>query len=403
MGVLRMPRQFLPFPCLPALLLLNLSLTGADTLWTANVNYSYVYDNRTYGEEGEIGVFGQDSPIERAAGLVVLPKSERTFTACKDNTNFSVPHNWNGPWIALILRGGGCTFTEKINRAAERGARAVVVYNNGMDNEVFEMSHPGTKDTVAIMIGNIKGNEIVEVIKGGMQVMMVIEVGRKHGSWINHYSIFFVSVSFFIVTAATVGYFIFYSARRWRLTRAQNKKMKQLKAEAKKAIGKLQLRTIKQGDKVLGPDGDSCAVCIEPYKPSDVVRILTCNHFFHKNCIDPWLLEHRTCPMCKCDILKSLGIAEDEEETTSAAIPSVSSELQRSTVQTIEEENRSEMASSGYASVRGGDEPVDEGQHIYENTELVHNEASATSIEVLPHVDNPGFESEDVHVHEMKS
>lgn len=30
-------------------------------------------------------------------------------------------------------------------------------------------------------------------------------------------------------------------------------------------------------------------------------------HDFHKSCIDPWLLEHRTCPMCKMDILKHYG------------------------------------------------------------------------------------------------
>lgn len=30
-------------------------------------------------------------------------------------------------------------------------------------------------------------------------------------------------------------------------------------------------------------------------------------HEFHKGCIDPWLLEHRTCPMCKMDILKHYG------------------------------------------------------------------------------------------------
>lgn len=33
-----------------------------------------------------------------------------------------------------------------------------------------------------------------------------------------------------------------------------------------------------------------------------------CSHFFHRSCIEPWLLEHRTCPMCKCDILKTLGV-----------------------------------------------------------------------------------------------
>lgn len=30
-------------------------------------------------------------------------------------------------------------------------------------------------------------------------------------------------------------------------------------------------------------------------------------HVFHKTCVDPWLLEHRTCPMCKMDILKAFG------------------------------------------------------------------------------------------------
>lgn len=74
------------------------------------------------------------------------------------------------------------------------------------------------------MIGNLKGTKILQSIKKGIQVTMVIEVGKKHGPWVNHYSIFFVSVSFFIITAATVGYFIFYSARRLRNARAQSRK-----------------------------------------------------------------------------------------------------------------------------------------------------------------------------------
>lgn len=31
-------------------------------------------------------------------------------------------------------------------------------------------------------------------------------------------------------------------------------------------------------------------------------------HVFHKLCVDPWLNEHCTCPMCKLNILKALGI-----------------------------------------------------------------------------------------------
>ncbi|XP_075429432.1 E3 ubiquitin-protein ligase RNF128 isoform X2 [Ascaphus truei] len=359
---------YLSCTCL-LLLLLDVQGSGAETIWTANVNYSYVVNNKTVGDEGEIGVFGQDSPLEKVSGLVVLPMKDldrnMKYSACSSMVNFSLPADWHGPWIALISRGGGCTFNDKINAAAVRGAKAVVIYNNigPGSNDVIQMSHPGTKDTVAIMIGNMKGEEILQLVVGGQQVTMVIEVGKKHGTWINHYSIFFVSVSFFIVTAATVGYFIFYSARRWRLTRSQDRKMRKLKAEAKAAIGQLQLRTLKQGDKELGPDADSCAVCIDTYKPNDVVRILTCNHFFHKNCIDPWLLDHRTCPMCKCDILKSLGIEADEEEgNTSMAIASVSSELQRSTLH-VAEETLGDHASSEFAPAQAADESVEDCGH----------------------------------------
>lgn len=36
--------------------------------------------------------------------------------------------------------------------------------------------------------------------------------------------------------------------------------------------------------------------------------VFHCRHLFHKSCVDPWLLDHRTCPMCKMNILKALGI-----------------------------------------------------------------------------------------------
>ncbi|GCB65750.1 hypothetical protein scyTo_0011910 [Scyliorhinus torazame] len=56
------------------------------------------------------------------------------------------------------------------------------------------------------------------------------------------------------------------------------------------------------------PEYDHCAVCIEGYKSKDVVRILPCKHVFHKQCVDPWLNEHCTCPICKLNILKALGL-----------------------------------------------------------------------------------------------
>ncbi|KFQ37806.1 E3 ubiquitin-protein ligase RNF128, partial [Mesitornis unicolor] len=265
-------------------------------------------------------------------------------------------------------------------------------------------SFAGADSIVAIMIGNLKGMEILHRIESGMKVTMAIEVGKKHGPWMNQYSILFISVSFFIVTAATMGYFIFYSARRLRIARAQSRNQRQLKARAKKAIEQLQLRTLKQGDKETGPDGDTCVVCIEAYKPNEVVRILTCNHLFHKNCIDPWLLEHRTCPMCKCDILKALGVEVDVEEVAVSVQTTISNGTSNISV-VNEEDNRSETASSGYASVQGADESVleEHGPAENDNMHLVNNESQPSAVNILPHVDNPSFEADETQVREVRS
>lgn len=356
------------------------------------VTYFNESSNYTKTETCECGVYGLVSLVANAMGVVGIPKNGN-YQACDYNTEFT---NTDKPWIALIER-GNCTFSEKIQTASRSNANAVVIYNSPeTGNQTIQMANFGAGDIVAIMIGNLKGTKILQSIQRGIQVTMVIEVGKKHGPWVNHYSIFFVSVSFFIITAATVGYFIFYSARRLRNARAQSRKQRQLKADAKKAIGRLQLRTLKQGDKEIGPDGDSCAVCIELYKPNDLVRILTCNHIFHKTCVDPWLLEHRTCPMCKCDILKALGIEVDVEDGSVSLQVPVSNDASN-TASPHEEDNRSETASSGYASVQGADEPPleEHAQSANENLQLVNHEANSVAMDVVPHVDNPTFEEDE--------
>ena len=36
--------------------------------------------------------------------------------------------------------------------------------------------------------------------------------------------------------------------------------------------------------------------------------VCVCRHVFHKSCVDPWLLDQRSCPMCKLDILRAYGM-----------------------------------------------------------------------------------------------
>ncbi|XP_025147230.1 E3 ubiquitin-protein ligase RNF133 [Bubalus kerabau] len=310
-----------------------------SAVWTAYMNISFHVGNRMLSELGETGVFGRSSTLKRVAGVIVPPEG-KTQNACSPNTSFRKLKN-SQTWLALVER-GGCTFTQKIKVAVENGASGVIIYNfPGTGNQVFPMSHQIFEDIVVVMIGNLKGMEILHLIQKGVHVTVTIEVGRKHIIWMNHYF-----VSFVIVTTATLVYFIFYHIRRLWVARVQNRRWQRLTNDLKKAFGQLQVRVLKEGDEEVSGNGDSCIVCFELYKPNDTIRVLTCKHFFHKNCIDPWILAHGTCPMCKCDILKALGIQMDVEDGTESLQVLMSNEL-ADILSSSEEGTNNELPPSG--------------------------------------------------------
>lgn len=46
-----------------------------------------------------------------------------------------------------------------------------------------------------------------------------------------------------------------------------------------------------------------CTACLEEYRDDDVLRILPyCGHSFHVTCIDIWLQQHSTCPICRMSL-----------------------------------------------------------------------------------------------------
>ncbi|XP_023782207.1 RING finger protein 150 [Cyanistes caeruleus] len=257
---------------------------------------------------------GLDPPFPRcrqedARGQVALSASPADRFACDPGTRFNAPAPGKS-WVALIPR-GNCTYKDKIRHAAAQNASAVVIYNVGSSNanETITMPHAGLEDVVAIMIPEPKGKEIVSLLERNITVMMYITIGTRNlQKYVSRTSVVFVSISFIVLMIISLAWLVFYYIQRFRYANARDRNQRRLGDAAKKAISKLQVRTIRKGDKETEPDFDNCAVCIEGYKPNDVVRILPCRHLFHKSCVDPWLLDHRTCPMCKMNILKALGI-----------------------------------------------------------------------------------------------
>ena len=49
-------------------------------------------------------------------------------------------------------------------------------------------------------------------------------------------------------------------------------------------------------------ENQECTICLESFRTGDNIRILPCFHQYHKKCIDTWLGQEETCPICKSSI-----------------------------------------------------------------------------------------------------
>ncbi|XP_036403765.1 E3 ubiquitin-protein ligase RNF130 isoform X2 [Megalops cyprinoides] len=314
-----------PRRCLPAFVLVlafprcvlsisaDKSIGSKDDYFSATVNAT-VLDSK--GNPKQIltkndGRYGQNSPKTDAKGIVIAPAPIFGVVdrkGCDPHTHFIVPPK-TAHWVALLQR-GVCTFKEKILKAAAFNASAVLIYNNSSKESTgtVTMAHEGTGDVVAVMITESYGKEILSLLEKNLTVLVSIMVGPRGPPKNDRGSLVFVSISFIVLMIISSAWLIFYFIQKIRYTNARDRSQRRLGDAAKKAIGKLTTRTVKKGDKETHPDFNHCAVCIEGYQLNDVVRILPCKHVFHKVCVDPWLNEHCTCPMCKLNILKALGI-----------------------------------------------------------------------------------------------
>nr|XP_043889264.1 E3 ubiquitin-protein ligase RNF6 [Solea senegalensis] len=70
----------------------------------------------------------------------------------------------------------------------------------------------------------------------------------------------------------------------------------------KEQIDNLSTRTYGQAS-LEGEVGRACSVCINEYAQGNKLRRLPCSHEFHIHCIDRWLSENNTCPICRQPIL----------------------------------------------------------------------------------------------------
>lgn len=82
-----------------------------------------------------------------------------------------------------------------------------------------------------------------------------------------------------------------------------------------------QLTTQKFQPTQFAPEDSSCCICLNEYELHQDLRVLPCNHHFHKDCVDEWLVVNSTCPTCRTSIFDAAPTTTTSNNSRSGDAP----------------------------------------------------------------------------------
>lgn len=67
-------------------------------------------------------------------------------------------------------------------------------------------------------------------------------------------------------------------------------------------LNRIEKKIFRKQANVKPGEEEKCPICITEFEDGEEVKNLPCNHLFHGNCIDTWLVQNSHCPICKADL-----------------------------------------------------------------------------------------------------
>ncbi|XP_029105069.1 E3 ubiquitin-protein ligase RNF43 [Scleropages formosus] len=200
---------------------------------------------------------------------------------------------------------------EKARLAVKRGAKAVIFDVTDDAGAAVELREAllASGDYLLVVLVQAKDAEVLMgLVNRNEEATVRIEVMVEPPRW-PHYD---VGILLTVVLAVLAIIMIF--AFRYRCK--SNRNWDSVHQQTMRAISRLETRTYSSagcssgqrhrgGHESSGSSNSSpvCAICLEEFLDGQNLRIISCSHEFHKECVDPWLLQHRTCPLCMHNIM----------------------------------------------------------------------------------------------------
>jgi hypothetical protein len=47
---------------------------------------------------------------------------------------------------------------------------------------------------------------------------------------------------------------------------------------------------------------ENCSICLSEYESTQGIVVLDCRHYFHQTCLEDWMVEKQSCPLCKTEV-----------------------------------------------------------------------------------------------------
>jgi len=346
--------------------------------------------------KGYVSLVGGLEPVLKSEGKEGAQTNQKIHGCQEDDFGDDVINKF------AILYRGKCKFEDKVVNAAKAKAMGVVVVNN-QDDGVITMSigDEGRKQNlISIMISKSDGRDMIYQIKESNDTVQIrIEKGDPEVGF-EKVIVIVICLAFLVLLTISLAWVIFYYVQRFRLLHRQYAAQKRQEKLMRKALDSLRVESLKANSELVqNHDETCCAICIDNFEAGDEVRHLTCGHSYHKKCIDPWLMEKGTCPQCKVDILKQLGLRDSDtfaeppadnplEETNDAFYEE---EIQQSIDET-EDDNDSGVEDFEADGVQNGEDDHSGDGELCNSSQygwFPHSQLNRAMSEPLPAVNQP--------------
>ncbi|XP_030330624.1 E3 ubiquitin-protein ligase RNF43 [Strigops habroptila] len=205
------------------------------------------------------------------------------------------------------------SLANKAKLAGERGARAILFDITDDESAADQLRKPRGLSQPVVLIRGHDAELLMGVVNKNREAHVKIEV-KEPPAWPDYD----VWILLTVVSTVVVIILIFVVRTKCQLNRTQDS----LQQQTMQAIGQLATRKFQARCRPVArwdsastcSSAPVCAICLEEFSEGQELRIISCSHEFHRECVDPWLQQHHTCPLCMFNIL-----ARDSVDQATAA------------------------------------------------------------------------------------